>query len=188
MAAVGRTLVASRERSDAAVAVFAIVSLVWIGALLGVSFLATPVKFLAPSLTLPVALDVGRQTFHWYNRLELVFAALALASAAWWETPWRRLAARERRGASGAPSSAGIATPPYGTLLAAFLTAAVALQGAVLLPLLDARVEIILQGGTPPESVLHDVYVIVEAAKLGALVGAAWLAVGQLRRGAGADR
>src|SRR5690606_22365267 len=140
MAAVGRTLVASRERSDAAVAVFAIVSLVWIGALLGVSFLATPVKFLAPSLTLPVALDVGRQTFHWYNRLELVFAALALASAAWRETPWRRLAARERRGASGAPSSAGIATPPYGTLLAAFLTAAVALQGAVLLPLLDARV------------------------------------------------
>ena len=59
----------------------------------------------------------------------------------------------------------------------------VALQGFVLLPLLDARVEIILQGGMPPPSALHDVYVLVEAGKLGALVGAAWLAVASLREG-----
>jgi len=37
---------------------------VWMGIVIGVSFLATPVKFTADSLTRPVALDVGRATFH----------------------------------------------------------------------------------------------------------------------------
>lgn len=36
-----------------------LLAVLWAGLLLGVSFLATPVKFLAPSLSLPVALDVG---------------------------------------------------------------------------------------------------------------------------------
>ena len=36
-----------------------IVATLWLGLLLGVAFLATPAKFLAPGL-LPVALDVGR--------------------------------------------------------------------------------------------------------------------------------
>lgn len=52
------------------------VALLWTGLLLGVSFLATPVKFMAPSLTLPVALDVGRQTFMALNWLELLLSAL----------------------------------------------------------------------------------------------------------------
>jgi hypothetical protein len=37
---------------------------VWSGLLIGVSFVATPARFLAPSLQLPQALDVGRWTFH----------------------------------------------------------------------------------------------------------------------------
>src|SRR5690606_35153067 len=44
-------------------AALAFVTLLWLGLLLGVSFLATPVKFAAPTLTLAVALDVGRVTF-----------------------------------------------------------------------------------------------------------------------------
>ena len=35
----------------------------WAGLVLGVSFVATPVKFLAPSLSLADALAVGRVTF-----------------------------------------------------------------------------------------------------------------------------
>ncbi|MGH6868523.1 MAG: hypothetical protein ACREDA_06585 [Methylocella sp.] len=35
----------------------------WIGVLIGISFIATPIKFKARSLTLPVALDVGQTTF-----------------------------------------------------------------------------------------------------------------------------
>src|SRR5690606_30735313 len=48
-----------------------LLAVLWTGLLLGVSFLATPVKFLAPSLSLPVALDVGRQTFMVFNWVEV---------------------------------------------------------------------------------------------------------------------
>jgi hypothetical protein len=43
---------------------------VWSGLLIGVSFVATPAKFLAPSLQLPQALDVGRWTFHVLTLME----------------------------------------------------------------------------------------------------------------------
>jgi hypothetical protein len=162
--AVEGTLAGQRVRAETAVVVLAIVALVWIGALLGVSFLATPVKFLAPSLSLPAALDVGRQTFHWFTRVELVLAAAALLAALVYERP--RLASW--RGA-------------YAVLLSGLLLAAVALQILWLLPLLDARVEVIIQGGMPPPARFHDAYVLIEAAKLGALVGLAWRAVGALR-------
>jgi hypothetical protein len=35
-------------------------------------------KFLAPSLSLPVALDVGRQTFYVFNKVEWVLVAVLL--------------------------------------------------------------------------------------------------------------
>lgn len=181
MAAVERALVATRTHSDAAVVTFTVVSLVWIGALLGVSFLATPVKFLAPTLTLSVALDVGRQTFHWFNRVEIVLAIAALVTAFVHERP--KLARAAVEGGVASADDRGYVRRPYATLLAAFLAIAVALQGLWLLPVLDARVEAIIQGGTPPPSALHDVYVLLEAAKLGALVGAAWLGIASLRAG-----
>ena len=182
MAAVERTVAAARVRSDAAIAAFAVVSLVWIGALLGVSFLATPVKFLAPTLTLPVALDVGRQTFQWFNRVEILLAAAALVTAIAHERPKPFGGARED--AAAGPKERSARKVPYATLLAVFLLGAVLLQAVWLLPTLDARVEVIIQGGMPPPSALHDVYVVLEATKLGALVGAAWLGVASLRSGA----
>jgi hypothetical protein len=56
-------------------------ALLWAGMLIGVSFLATPAKFLAPSLILPVALDVGRQTFGLFSLVEIVFASILVAAA-----------------------------------------------------------------------------------------------------------
>lgn len=47
--------------------------LLWAGALLGVSFIATPAKFMAESLTLASAVDVGRVTFACFNKIEWVF-------------------------------------------------------------------------------------------------------------------
>ena len=47
------------------------VYLLWAGLAIGVAFLATPAKFLALSLSLSVALDVGRHTFRVYNGVEL---------------------------------------------------------------------------------------------------------------------
>jgi len=168
-------------RGDAAVVALAVVALLWIGALLGVSFLATPVKFLAPSLSMPVALDVGRQTFRWFGRVEtfLAFAAFAGAVA----VEMRDVRGFVRAGKAGAlPRTLLPGGPPLATLLTVLLLAAVAVQGLWLLPLLDARVEIILQGGTPPPSSLHDLYVVIEAMKLGALVGVAWIALDMLLR------
>lgn len=57
--------------------------LIWAGLSIGVAFLATAAKFLAPSLSLPVALDVGRQTFRVYNRAELVLLAALIILGVW---------------------------------------------------------------------------------------------------------
>lgn len=117
------------------------VSLIWLGVLLGVSFVATPVKFSAASLTLPVALDVGRVTFALFSKIEWgVFAllAFALVLAGW------------RLGR---------------TLAAGALLAALAAQAFWLLPVLDARVAAIIAGEQVPATFHHVAYVIVELIK-----------------------
>jgi hypothetical protein len=144
-----------RRRRGGAIG-YAVVAVLWLGLLLGVSFLATPVKFLAPSLSLPVALDVGRHTFAAFDRVEIVLAVALLACA---------LAGRLRWPSAG---------------LALGLGAAVAVQALWLLPALDARVETILQGGMPPASILHVVYIGLDAIKAAALAIAAFLGFRQL--------
>lgn len=127
-------------------------ALVWAGMVLGVSFLATPAKFLAPSLPLPVALDVGRHTFRVFGRVELALAAaLGLCAAA----PARR------------------------RLLALAPGLIVLAQALWLRPRLDARTQQVVEGGVPPPSGLHLAYVAGEAAKLAALL-AVGLAVARL--------
>jgi hypothetical protein len=121
-------------------------ALFWCGLLIGVSFLATPAKFLAPSLSMPVALDVGRQTFAVFNRTECV---LLVATAIVW-----LLSARGRT---------------TGVLLV-MTSAIVLLETLWLLPLLDARVGLIIAGQTPPASSLHSGYVVLEAVKAIALL------------------
>ena len=121
----------------------------WAGALLGVSFIATPAKFWAHSLTLPVALDVGRQTFQFFNKLELV-ALVALALLLFGsKTAWMARAL----------------IVLIGTLLL--------LQTFWLLPVLDQRVEVVLQGSLPPESQWHKVYIACDIWKLLLLIGLA---------------
>jgi hypothetical protein len=123
--------------------------LVWAGVALGVAFVATPAKFLASSLSLPVALDVGRHTFTVYDRLELAMLA-GLLGLGIWSRDWRRW---------------------YAILL---LPAAVVLAEALwLLPALDLRVAAIL-GGRPADknSSLHAIYIAAEALKILALAAA----------------
>jgi hypothetical protein len=122
------------------IALFALV-LLWIGTLLGVSFLATPAKFLAPSLTLPVALDVGRQTFAILNKLEWLYSVTAFLLVAYVRR-WTAVA---------------------GLGVVAFV---VLTQTLWMLPALDARVGIIIAGGLPPPSRLHDLFIFAEIAKL----------------------
>ena len=124
----------------AAIAVF------WLGMLVGVSFLATPVKFRAPSLDLPVALDVGRVTFALFSRVEWIAVALLLLA---------------------------IALPRLSGWMIAAAIVAVALLAAEffwLLPVLDARVAAIIAGEAVQPSPHHFIYALAEAAKAALLL------------------
>ncbi len=129
------------------------IAAIWIGLIAGVSFLATPVKFMAPSLSLPVALDVGRHTFGAFNKTEWV---VALALLGWLATTVR--------------------IAPLALAAAIVATALVALETAWLLPELDHRVGLIIAGQTPPPSRLHRAYIVVECIKLIAVAIAAFSA------------
>ncbi|MEM9653862.1 MAG: DUF4149 domain-containing protein [Actinomycetota bacterium] len=126
-----------------------LIAYTWFGLILGVSFLATPVKFRAPSLTRPVALDVGRTTFHAFGKVEWLFAALLVLAALF---DGRSL--------------------PGGVLAAVFaVIAAVLFQAVWLIPRLDLRVAAIIDGQEPPPSRLHTSYAVLEGLKALILVG-----------------
>jgi len=117
------------------------IALIWLGMVLGISFLEAPVKFMAPSVTLEIGLDIGRYVFGAFNKVECVFA-LVIAIL---------LIIIRRKDLSMVP------------LGLAWLS--LALQTAWLLPVLEARTEVIIQGQTPAPSVSHTIYVVLEVIK-----------------------
>jgi hypothetical protein len=126
--------------------VIAAILFVWAGVLLGVSFIATPAKFLAPSLPMAQALDVGRWTFHVLSLVEWGFAA---AAATLLVMAWR-------------------AERVHGSIVAliAVVVLVMAAETFALRPLLDARVLQIMTGESVPPSPLHNVYIGLEALRL----------------------
>ncbi len=99
-------------------------------------------------------MDVGRQEFGVLSLVEIGFAIVTLALATL-ARPSRRVWTRARgRGADRG-----------------------ALQALWLLPVLDARAETIIQGGTPPSAPWHALYIVAEVLKLLALLAAGWLAL-----------
>lgn len=136
-------------------AAIAMLCCLWAGVVIGVSFIATVAKFGAPSLTLPVALEVGKYTFAPLARTEWVLALLLAVLV---------LAAGFDR----------IRAIVFAALAAILFT-----QAMWLLPALDARVDAIIAGNTPPPSRLHVAFVAAEGAKLLLLFG---LALREARR------
>ena len=130
------------------------ISLVWLGMILGISFLEAPVKFMAPSVTLPVGLDIGRHVFGVFNKVEI---GLSLATFG--------LFLMTRSGLR------------YGVLLAAAWSA-LAVESAWLLPVLDQRVTIILEGQLPPATFHHRLYILLEIVKVTALAAYGLLVLG----------
>ncbi|HEY4088347.1 MAG TPA: hypothetical protein VGM43_20590 [Bryobacteraceae bacterium] len=116
------------------------------GAIVGLSFIATPVKFQAPHLTTPVALEVGRYTFRLFSNVELGFLIAIVLAAAF---------ARPRR-------------------ITVILLAAVGVQLLLerwwLLPELDARVSQILAGGAITLTSSHWIYAAFDASKIALLL------------------
>ena len=73
---------------------------------------------------------------------------------------------------------AGLARPGRTVWLGLGLAAMVVVaQGLWLLPVLDARAETIIQGGTPPAAPWHTLYIFAEVMKLLALLVTGWLAL-----------
>ncbi len=116
--------------------------LFWAGLSVGVAFLATPAKFLSPSSSQNVALDVGRLIFAIYNHVKRGMGAALGVSAV----------LSRRRGRWAVALSVPVLT-------------AVA-QALWLIPALDARVSAILAGDPPPASSLHVLYIVAEAVKV----------------------
>jgi hypothetical protein len=50
------------------------VTFVWLGMVLAISFLETPLKFRAPGVTVQIGLGIGRLVFRALNRVELILA------------------------------------------------------------------------------------------------------------------
>ena len=136
-----RKIDSQKNRKDLIDRSAACIALIWLGMVLGISFLEAPVKFMAPSVTLEIGLDIGRYVFRAFNKVECVLA-LVIAIL---------LIIVRRK---------DLTIVPLGL---AWLS--LVLQTAWLLPVLEARTEVIIQGHTPAPSISHTIYVVLEVIK-----------------------
>lgn len=127
---------------------------VWLGMVLAISFLETPLKFRAPDVTLRIGLGIGRLVFRALNAVETVLALVVVLLVVFATLPGGVVAA---------------------TVAAAILLAA---QVAVVRPALSRRTARVLAGEDGPRSRAHLAYVGLESLKVLALIalGAAALA------------
>lgn len=135
-----------------------IISFVWLGFVLAISFMEAPVKFSTPSLTLPVGLDVGRHVFFALNKVELVFLAVTILLFF-----FSRI--------------------QFAVLIFCFLLAVILLlQTFWLLPQLSARVDIYLRGDIPAESNIHIIYIVMDAIKVILIFLLGWFQIKNLTK------
>jgi hypothetical protein len=127
-------------------AIVAAAAFIWLGMVVAISFLEAPLKFRAPGVSLRIGLGIGRLVFAALNRVEIVLL-LAVAGA---------LLAGPR---------------PVPMLVAASVTATLlAVQLAVVRPVLTRRSNRVLAGEEVPRSRAHLYYVALELSKAIALV------------------
>ena len=119
---------------------------VWLGMVLAISFVETPLKFRAPGVTLQLGLGIGRLVFRTLNGCELALAAVLACTFALDPPPL------------GAAVTAGVAVV---TLLA---------QVLIVRPRLSRRSDAVLAGDDAPRSRPHWAYVGLELVKVAALL------------------
>lgn len=120
----------------------------WIGFVCAISFMEAWLKFKAPGIDLPLGLGIGRLVFQALNKVELVLGVIVIGSlllSGLKEIEWK-----------------------YLFFLIPFLI--VGLQSVWLLPVLDARAEMYIQGQNVQPSNLHFYYVILEVMKVACLL------------------
>ena len=127
-------------------AVAAALVFVWLGMVLAISFLEAPLKFRAPQVTVPIGLGIGRLVFRALNSVEAVLAVAVIAAVTIGHSP--------------------VAV----VVLTAVVAVLLAVQLAVVRPVLNRRSDRVLAGETAPRSHAHLVYVALELAKVAALL------------------
>jgi hypothetical protein len=132
---------------NASAAVAVAVTFTWLGMILAISFLETPLKFRAPGVTVPIGLGIGRLVFRALNSAEAVLAVTVTVAAV----------------LSSAPVSVLAFTAAADALLAA--------QTGVIRPRLSRRTSQVLAGADQSRSSAHWYYVAAEVAKVVTLIG-----------------
>ena len=118
----------------------------WVGMTVGVSMIATPVRFTAETITREIALDVGRVVFAALNQAELVALVILLIVV----------------------RASGRAAAYWG--LCGALALIVLAQAVWLTPELAERTQMIINGIEPPKSYAHAIYSSLELLKIGLLL------------------
>jgi len=124
-----------------------VVPAVWFGMILALSFIETPLKFLAPGITLPIGLGLGR----------IVFWALAIAG--WVLLLVLTIAAIPRPRITRAD-----------VIVLAALWVVLGIETFLIRPALSARSDVIIAGGDPGGSSLHYVYIAADLVLLALLL------------------
>jgi hypothetical protein len=127
-------------------AVAVAVVFVWLGMVLAVSFIETPLRFRAPGVTLKIGLGIGRLVFRTFNAVESLLAVAALAALL-------------------------MASAPL-CVVVSFLVALAALviQVLVVRRWLNRRSDAVMAGAEGPRSRGHFAYIGLEAVKAAALL------------------
>ena len=118
---------------------------VWLGMVLAISFLESPLKFRAPGVTLQIGLGIGRLVFRALSSAEVILAVGILVALA-------------------------LDRPPVSVIVAsAIVFAALVAQLFGVRPRLARRSDAVLAGHDAPRSRAHYAYVALEVVKVIAL-------------------
>ena len=128
---------------DAVPAMQTAIVFVWLGMVLGISFLEAPLKFRAPGITIALGVGIGRLVFRALNLVEGVFALVLIATLvlAWPAAPWT-------------------------VALVVALVLVLAIGAGVLRPRMDARVRRGELSEGQPRHALHIGFVALETVKV----------------------
>lgn len=116
----------------------------WIGFVSAISFMEAWLKFQAPGVSLEIGLGIGRLVFDALNKVEWIFALAVIVNLIFDKSR---------------PTAMQIALFSIPVIL-------LSLQTMWLLPVLDARAELIIQNQIPPSSNLHFYYIGMEVMKV----------------------
>lgn len=129
----------------------------WMGLVIGISFIEAPLKFQAPDVTIKIGIGIGRLVFAALNKAEIMFAVLSILPTIYFYKKTK-----------------------IGGFCMVFTYTVLAIQTLYLLPALNANVERILNNKPIATNSFHLFYIVCEVVKLVLLFSVGTLVVKQI--------